>query len=395
MSGERDRLVERQVSRIRPELLNLANEIERGLGEELHREKQEHERQVRELNDRIRALESHLHDTNTKLLTMTARCEDAEKKNRDMHRELEEAKMKWTGIVATGYNEAVSQHEKTKKKLEKKEGELAILKMQTRAARKLMKKATYMLKDNEAVPRLSSQSKMNFPVFSASHSSMIDTNAHINPANTHLQFEQRMDEWIEYRKSTIEVTPNQSLQFNAKWSHLKETVNRDEETETAVNTEDEHENGFEPTSPSSRDRDRPAHLSIYQNVDLVYGVEAYKRGDGFTNAQSLLNVIETLLNALYLYAAHVTAWPPATLIGFTSASLTLAKTILYWAQEYYCSYCAVGHNDVKTLILFWIIPNGLWIVIPSMITYTLGKDLAAQLNYADKAAKLAKLQKGR
>ncbi|KAJ8082775.1 hypothetical protein PM082_008631 [Marasmius tenuissimus] len=302
---------------------------------------------------------------------------------------------------------------------------------------------------------------MNFPVFSASHSSMIDTNAHINPANTHLQFEQRMDEWIEYRKSTIEVTPNQSLQFNAKWSHLKETVNRDEETETAVNTEDEHENGFEPTSPSSRDRDRTCKskrtrtrkspiarqnqaqicnmapktytwiswwflitipvifwdvgycfmrprsfeggdlhwywtpYSIYQNVDLVYGVEAYKRGDGFTNAQSLLNVIETLLNALYLYTAHVTAWPPATLIGFTSASLTLAKTILYWAQEYYCSYCAVGHNDVKTLILFWIIPNGLWIVIPSMITYTLGKDLAAQLNYADKAAKLAKLQKGR
>ncbi|KAK1235795.1 hypothetical protein PQX77_000968 [Marasmius sp. AFHP31] len=158
MSGERDRLVERQVSRIRPELLNLANEIERGLGEELHREKQEHERQVRELNERIRALESHLLDTNTKLITMTARCDDAEKKNRDMHRELEEAKMKWTGIVATGYNEAVSQHEKTKKKLEKKEGELAILKMQTRAARKLMKKATYMLKDNEAVPRLSSQS---------------------------------------------------------------------------------------------------------------------------------------------------------------------------------------------------------------------------------------------
>ncbi|KAK1235796.1 hypothetical protein PQX77_000969 [Marasmius sp. AFHP31] len=317
---------------------------------------------------------------------------------------------------------------------------------------------------------------------------MIDTNAQTNPGNSHLQFEQRKDEWIEYRKSATEVTPNQSLQFNAKWSHLKETVHRDEETETAVNTEDEHENAFEPTSPSSRDHDReipsistrnsiekrptfPSFLptfllgtrkynrtrtkkssiarqnkveifnmapktytwislwflitipvifwdvgfcfmrprsfeggdmhwywtpySIYQNVDLVYGVEAYKRGDGFANAQSLLNVIETLLNALYLYAAHVTAWPPATLIGFTSASLTLAKTVLYWAQEYYCSYCAVGHNDVKTLILYWIIPNGLWIVIPSAITYTLGKDLAAQLNYADKAAKLAKLQKGR
>lgn len=134
---------------------------------------------------------------------------------------------------------------------------------------------------------------------------------------------------------------------------------------------------------------------IYQNVDLVYGVEAFKRGDGFTNAQSFLNVIETLLNAVYLYTAHVAKWPPATLVGFTAAALTLAKTVLYWAQEYFCNYCAVGHNDLQTLFIYWIIPNGLWLLFPSLIVYTLGQDLVGQLNYADRAAKMAKLQKGR
>ncbi|KAJ3532191.1 hypothetical protein NMY22_g7844 [Coprinellus aureogranulatus] len=132
--------------------------------------------------------------------------------------------------------------------------------------------------------------------------------------------------------------------------------------------------------------------SIYQNVDLVYGVEAYKRGDGFTNAQSFMNVVETLLNIAYLYLAHIAASPVAPLVGFTSAALTLAKTVLYWAQEYFCGYCAVGHNSLKDLVVYWIIPNGFWIVIPFVITLTLGKDLAQSLRVAD-AAKANKKRK--
>ncbi|KAJ7097615.1 hypothetical protein C8R44DRAFT_949142 [Mycena epipterygia] len=128
-----------------------------------------------------------------------------------------------------------------------------------------------------------------------------------------------------------------------------------------------------------------APYSIYQNV-RVYGVEALKRGDGFTNAQSLLNVVETLLNIFYLYTAHVTAWPPAPLVGFTAAAMTLSKTVLYWAQEYYCNYCAVGHNTLKDLIVYWIIPNGFWLLVPSLILVRLGKDLAADLTLANKVS---------
>ncbi|KAF7303845.1 hypothetical protein MIND_00614400 [Mycena indigotica] len=130
--------------------------------------------------------------------------------------------------------------------------------------------------------------------------------------------------------------------------------------------------------------------SIYQRVDLVYGVEALERGDGFTNAQSLLNVIETLLNVLYVYLAHVKAWPPASLVGLSAATMTLSKTVLYWVQEYFCNYCAVGHNTMYDAIVYWIIPNGFWIVVPIFIVNRLSRDLAAELNFAAKAAAKSK-----
>lgn len=125
---------------------------------------------------------------------------------------------------------------------------------------------------------------------------------------------------------------------------------------------------------------------IYQNVDYVYGIKALEENDGFTNAQSFLNVVETLMNLAYVYLAHVSGWSPAPLIGFAAVTMTLSKTILYWLQEYYCGFCAIGHNTMSDLIIYWIIPNGLWIVIPSLIVVRLGKDIAASLHVAERAA---------
>lgn len=125
---------------------------------------------------------------------------------------------------------------------------------------------------------------------------------------------------------------------------------------------------------------------LYQEVDHVYGVESLQRNDGFPNAQSFMNIIETLLNFTYLYFTHVSGATVAPLIGFAAATMTLSKTVLYWAQEFYCGWCATGHNDFKTLLVFWILPNGLWIVFPSLIVYTLGKDIAATLGTAQRRA---------
>jgi hypothetical protein len=73
---------------------------------------------------------------------------------------------------------------------------------------------------------------------------------------------------------------------------------------------------------------------------------------------ALLNLIENFVNFLYLYKTHVAPSPIAPLIGLVGATMTCSKTILYWAQEYFCGYCAIGHNELYDLILLWIIPNG-------------------------------------
>ena len=117
-------------------------------------------------------------------------------------------------------------------------------------------------------------------------------------------------------------------------------------------------------------------LFIYLIPVKVYGVKALQDGDGFTNAQckpmlsdracnmnlhlnlALLNIVETFMNLTYLYLAHISSWPPAPVIGFAAASMTLSKTVLYWAQEYYCNGCSVGHNSAQDLLVYWIIPNG-------------------------------------
>ncbi|KAI0321145.1 hypothetical protein OF83DRAFT_1161946 [Amylostereum chailletii] len=125
---------------------------------------------------------------------------------------------------------------------------------------------------------------------------------------------------------------------------------------------------------------------IYQNIDYVYGLPAFERGDGFTNAQSFLNIVETVMNVLYLYLAHVVEWPAASVIGFASVVMTLSKTVLYWLQEYFCGGCAVGHNSPYDLVVYWIIPNGLWLVVPSFITYTLGRELINTLLIAHRSA---------
>ncbi|KZT02836.1 uncharacterized protein LAESUDRAFT_660995 [Laetiporus sulphureus 93-53] len=125
--------------------------------------------------------------------------------------------------------------------------------------------------------------------------------------------------------------------------------------------------------------------ALYQEVDYIYGIKAYEEGDGFPNAQSLLNIVENFMNIGYLYLAHVKGTPTATLLGFASAVMTLSKTVLYWLQELYCGGCSVGHNSLKDLIVLWIIPNGLWLLGPSFIIWRLGKDISTALRVADRA----------
>lgn len=77
----------------------------------------------------------------------------------------------------------------------------------------------------------------------------------------------------------------------------------------------------------------------------------------FYARKALLNLVETITNIVYLYLTHNAKSPAAPLVGFSAALMTLSKTILYWAQEYYCGFCAIGQNSAP-LLAFWGVLNG-------------------------------------
>jgi len=47
-------------------------------------------------------------------------------------------------------------------------------------------------------------------------------------------------------------------------------------------------------------------------------------------------------------------------------------------------YAEVGHNSLDRLILLWVIPNGVWIVLPAIMVYQFGGELLQRLKPAIK-----------
>ena len=45
-----------------------------------------------------------------------------------------------------------------------------------------------------------------------------------------------------------------------------------------------------------------------------------------------------------------------------------------------CRYKEVGHNPLDRLIFLWIIPNGVWLVIPAIVIKRFGSEMMERLN---------------
>ncbi|KAG5920946.1 hypothetical protein E4U61_007321 [Claviceps capensis] len=150
---------------------------------------------------------------------------------------------------------------------------------------------------------------------------------------------------------------------------------------------------------------------LYGEVDYVYGWKAILDKNGFTAAQSTLNVIETVLYLAYLWlwrsrgsreggdAAAAAAAAPgdregrgawvvrgrvgalALLLGFSAAVMTLSKTLLYWCNEYFSGFENVGHNEFVDLLLMWILPNGAWLVGPAYMIWSMGSEIVDKLEH--------------
>jgi len=136
---------------------------------------------------------------------------------------------------------------------------------------------------------------------------------------------------------------------------------------------------------------QPCPYDSYGEVDYIYGKKAYDNHNGFTNAQSALNVVEVIMQLWFLkLRQHPRKQNMALLVGFTVSVMTLSKTLLYWLQEYFSGYvhflvlltfryAEVGHNSLERLILLWVIPNGAWILFPSILVAQFGKEIMARL----------------
>ncbi|KNZ71260.1 hypothetical protein J132_00097 [Termitomyces sp. J132] len=117
----------------------------------------------------------------------------------------------------------------------------------------------------------------------------------------------------------------------------------------------------------------------YELYEKVYGVQAYENGEGFAGAAAVLNVLEITMNLIYLYLVHVKVSDVAPLFGYTGAVMTLAKTLLYTSQEYFCSGCSTGHNEPMVAFLFWIMPNLVWVILCCLIIWRLGSDITCHI----------------
>jgi len=153
-----------------------------------------------------------------------------------------------------------------------------------------------------------------------------------------------------------------------------------------------------------------APYELYGKVDYIYGWKAFNERNGFTAAQGLLNIVESLMYLYYLYILLVFgrqsnsrgrgAPSPQTigvlgqqryvdgqkgaiavLVGYSAAVMTVSKTVLYWMNEYYSGFENIGHNSVRNLIFLWIIPNGAWLVLPSYMIYLTGSEILQGLTF--------------
>ncbi|KAI9822052.1 MAG: hypothetical protein M1832_003224 [Thelocarpon impressellum] len=161
-----------------------------------------------------------------------------------------------------------------------------------------------------------------------------------------------------------------------------------------------------------------APYELYGRVDHVYGWPAYHGRDGFTGAQSAMNVVECALYLWYLRIVFsrgrrdeplqggtgaprpaLAGWLArsrtveggmagvAALIGVTAAAMTVSKTMLYGLRaavlnEAFSGFRHVGHNDVASLIFLYIIPNGAWIVFPSYLISVFSREILRGLALA-------------
>jgi len=154
--------------------------------------------------------------------------------------------------------------------------------------------------------------------------------------------------------------------------------------------------------------------SLYAEVDYVYGFPDWEAHDGFGGAQTVMNLVETLLYIWYLVIVFQSnsgsakqgrgapdsskvGWlgqgivlfgepaAKAVVIALSAALMTLSKTVLYALREWLSGWKGVKQNDLNRLVTLWILPNGMWLVFPAYMTYVFVVEIIQGLELASGA----------
>ena len=109
----------------------------------------------------------------------------------------------------------------------------------------------------------------------------------------------------------------------------------------------------------------------YITVDHSYG----DLGNGFVWAQAMMSLLELAVLAVGLVLHARRRHAVATLLVFTVSVLTGAKTLLILLIEAVTGGAHVGHNPAADLVLLWLLPNGVWVVMPLVVAWITGRML--------------------
>jgi hypothetical protein len=125
---------------------------------------------------------------------------------------------------------------------------------------------------------------------------------------------------------------------------------------------------------------------LYGDIDYIYSRKQYELKNGFTAAQGGMNIVETLMNFLYVYMAAIDGRPQlravAPLVGLSVALMTFWKTVLYWLQDYLTGpngWGFTGHNKPYEFLVLFAIPNGFWLLVPALLSVYFYREISVHL----------------
>jgi hypothetical protein len=117
---------------------------------------------------------------------------------------------------------------------------------------------------------------------------------------------------------------------------------------------------------------------LYAQVDYVYAAHTFSKKEPFPTVVALGSVVENVVNFYALYKDGNNS--PTTLpIAIVALSMTFWKTVIYFAMDIVSGFRNTGHNDWATWMGLYLIPNGIWIIVPFLLLLTLTQQLTERL----------------